>query len=63
MVCFFRFLERTKNQIDMKKAFKLFPYLLFMLGIIITSCEYCDDDDSDNNSISQQNLQNQEFKK
>ena len=63
LICFFfSIFGKNKNQIDMKKALKLFPYSLFMVVMTITSCEYCDDDNSDNQSISQEKLQNQEIK-
>lgn len=47
----------------MKKSIKLIPYLLFMLGAFLASCEHCDEGDSDNQAVYQeQNLKNSDGK-
>jgi len=59
----FSIFGKNKNQIDMKKSIKLFPYLLFMLGAFLASCEHCDEGDSDNQAVYQeQNLKNSDEK-
>lgn len=60
---FFDFWKEQKPKIDMKKSIKLIPYLLFMLGTFLASCEHCDEGDSDNQAVYQeQNLKNSDGK-